>query len=334
MREPVTVVHVGLGPIGAGLARLVAERPNLRIVGAADRDPAKAGRDLGEIIGLREPLGVHVGADLTAVLEETRSQVVVHATGSALDQVAPQLETAIRAGARIVSTCEELVFPYQRHPELAQRLHALAQEHGVAILGTGVNPGYAMDTVPLLLSAACQRVERVVVTRIQNASDRRLPLQQKVGAGMTVEEFRKEAEEGSVRHVGLRESALLIADTLGWKLDGIEDSIDPVLAERTTRSQYIEVQPGRVLGVHQVLSARSDGREVIRLELKMHLGVDDPRDEVKIDGFPPIHAVVQGGFKGDPVTAAIVVNAISSVMAAQPGLLTMRDLPLMHGVGV
>jgi 4-hydroxy-tetrahydrodipicolinate reductase len=334
MSEAVTVVHAGLGPIGAGLARLVAERPELRIVGAADLDPAKEGRDLGEITGLREPLGIVVGANLEAVLKQTQPRVVVQATGSALDQVAPQLESAIRAGARVVSTCEEMAFPYQRHPELAARLDALAKEHGVAILGTGVNPGYAMDALPLMLTAACQRVERVVVTRIQDASDRRLPLQKKVGAGMAVDEFRRKAQDGSVRHVGLPESALLIADTLGWQLERVDDRIDPVVAERTTRSDFIEVPPGGVLGVHQVLSARSAGREVIRLELKMHLGVENPRDEVVIEGFPPIHVVVQGGFKGDPVTAAVVVNAITSVMAAAPGLKTMRDVPLVHGSGV
>ncbi len=291
MSEPTRIVHIGLGPIGASLARLASERRNLKIVGAVDVDADKVGRDLGDVAGLSRSLGVMVASDFAAVLSETRPQIVVHATSSALERVAAQLETAIRAGARVVSTCEELAFPYRRHPELAEFLDALAKEHRVALLGTGVNPGFAMDTLPLALSAMCQGVEHVTVRRVQEAATRRLPLQLKIGAGTTVDEFRQRADEGTVGHVGLTESALMIADTLGWELEEIDEMIDPVVAKQTVRSRDLEVPPGRVTGVHQVLTGQSRGREVIRLELLMHLGTDNPRDEVHIRGVPPLHVV-------------------------------------------
>jgi 4-hydroxy-tetrahydrodipicolinate reductase len=334
MTQPTRIVHIGLGPIGASLARLAAERPGLKIVGAVDVDAEKIGRDLSEVVGLSEPTGVSVGADFAATLAETRPELVVHATSSSLARVMSQLETAIRAGVGVVSTCEELAFPFQSNGELAEQLDRLAKEHGVAVLGTGINPGFAMDTFPLAMTAVCQGVEHVTVRRVQEAGNRRLPLQLKVGAGMTVDEFRKQAEAGTVRHVGLAESAQMIADTLGWALDGIDQTIEPVIATQTVRSQYLEVPPGRVTGVHQVLTARSGGREVIRLDLRMHIGTDNPRDEVEIRGVQPVHVIAQGGLLGDPATAAIVINAIPRVLDARPGLLTMRDVPLVHSVGL
>jgi 4-hydroxy-tetrahydrodipicolinate reductase len=334
MTEPTRIVHVGLGPIGASLARLAAERRGLKIVGAVDVDKEKIGRDLSEVVGLSQPTGVSVAEDLAATLAETRPEIVVHATSSSLARVVSQLETAIRAGARVVSTCEELAFPIDSNAGLADQLDQLAKKHNVALLGTGINPGFAMDTLPLTMTAVCQSVEHVSVLRVQEAGNRRLPLQLKVGAGMTVDEFRRQAEAGTVRHVGLTESARMIAATLGWALDGIDDTIDPVIATQTVRSQYLEVPAGGVTGVHQVLSARSGGREVIRLDLRMHLGTDNPRDEVEIRGAPPLHVVVQGGLLGDPATAAIVINAIPRVLEARPGLLTMRDIPVVHSVGL
>ena len=332
MSEATRIVHVGLGPIGAALARVASERPGLKIVGAVDVDAEKIGHDAGEVAGLLRPIGVTVASDLSAVLAETRPGVVVHATSSSLARVASQLETAIRAGAGVVSTCEELAFPFRGHAELAEHLDGLAKEYGVAILGTGVNPGFAMDTLPLALTAVCQAVEHVTVRRVQEAGNRRLPLQLKIGAGMTVDEFRQQAEAGTVRHVGLTESALMIADTLGWTLERTDETIEPVVATQTVRSQHLEVPAGRVTGVHQVLTAHSGGREVIRLDLRMHLGTDNPRDEVEIRGAPPLHVVAQGGLPGDPATAAIVINAIPRVLAARPGLLTMRDVPIVHSV--
>ncbi|MCM8745922.1 hypothetical protein NET03_05205 [Thermomicrobium sp. CFH 73360] len=323
------VVQFGLGPIGQELVRLVLERRSCELVGVIDIDPTLVGRDAGELIGLGQPVGVVVREDAEAVLAETRPDCVLHATGSYLDRVFPQLELAVRLGCNVVSTCEELAFPTAGHPELAARLDALAREHGVTVLGTGVNPGYVMDTLPLFLSGVAQAVTAVRVERIQNASTRRRPLQEKIGSGKTVEEFQELVAAGTVRHVGLRESAYLLAAGLGWTIEHYEERIEPVLAERRIVTQYFTVEPGRVCGVDQLGRGFVAGEERITLHLRMYLDADPAYDRVRLEGPTPLELVIPGGLQGDRATTAIALNAVPRVVEHAPGLVTMADLPLI-----
>jgi hypothetical protein len=323
------VVQYGMGPIGQELARLALERRSYELVGAIDIDPAKVGRDVGELLGLEGPVGVLVRADAEAVLAETRPDCVLHTTGSYLDRVFPQLESIVRAGCNVVSTCEELSFPAAGHPELAARLDGLAREYGVTVLGTGVNPGYVMDTLPLFFSGVAQQVTAVRVERIQNASTRRKPLQEKIGSGKTVEEFQQLAAAGTVRHVGLRESAYLIAAGLGWRIERYEERIEPVIAERRIETRYFTVEPGRVCGVDQLGRAFVEGEERITLHLRMYLDADPAYDRVLLEGTIPLELVIPGGLQGDRATTAIALNAVPRVVAHAPGLVTMVDLPII-----
>lgn len=325
----IRIVSYGLGPIGAGIARLAATRDDLQIVGAIDVDPAKVGRDLGELLGI-DRLGVAVSADAPGLLAEARPHVVLHATGSSLVQVAPQLHQIIASGANLVSTCEELSFPWTAQPQLAAELDAAARRAGVTIMGTGVNPGFAMDALPLALTAPCASVRAISVLRVVDAARRRGPLQRKVGAGLTPEQFALKVQEGSVRHVGLPESLHMLATSLGWDLDRNEDTIEPVIARAPVSTEFVQVQPGQVAGVRQVASGFIGDREVLRLELQMYCGAPDPQDTVVIDGEPPVRMTIDGGLHGDVATAAIVVNAVRSVMRAAPGLASMADVPLVH----
>ena len=326
----IRVVLYGLGPIGAGIARVVAERSDLQIVGAVDVDPAKVGQDAGRVIGLERDLGVAVSAEAPAVLRTTHPDVVVHATGSHLAQVAPQLKQILQASACIVSTCEELSFPFETAKELAAEIDGLARAHQVAVLGTGINPGFAMDTLPLALTAVSQRVDSVHVLRVQDAARRRLPLQRKVGAGLSVAEFQERVAAGTVRHVGLPESVYAIGHGLGWKVARLDDAIEPVVAEKETRSADIVVAPGQVLGVRQITTGVVEERPAIVLHLEMYLGAPNPRDQIVVEGVPRIDVAVKEGTHGDVATAAILVNAIPSVLRAEPGLRVMEDVPLVH----
>lgn len=326
----IRIVHYGLGPIGAGIARVAATRGDVEIVGAIDVDPSKVGKDLGDVVGLEKRIGVAVSDDAESVLRAVRPDVVIHATGSHLAQVAPQLRQIIQAGASLVSTCEELSFPFEASTELAAELDQLAREYRVALVGTGVNPGFAMDTLPLALTAVSQRVDSVAVYRRQDAARRRLPLQRKVGAGLSVAEFDERVRNGSVRHVGLPESVRAIAHGIGWKLDGLDDRIEPVVATRETRSSEIVVAPGWVLGVRQVTRGLVDGNAVVTLQLEMYLGAENPHDHIVIEGVPRVDVSVNEGTHGDLATAAILVNVIPSLLHAEPGLRIMEDLPLVH----
>jgi 4-hydroxy-tetrahydrodipicolinate reductase len=325
----IRVVCYGLGPIGIGIARLALDRPGIAVVGAIDLDPQKVGRDLGALAG-RAEAQVIVGGDAAATLAEARPDVVLHATSSSLAKVADQLIQIAKTGADVVSTCEELAYPWTAQPQLAVELDATARRAGVTLLGTGVNPGYAMDALPLFLTAPCAAVRGVRVLRVVDAARRRGPLQRKVGAGLTPAEFEARVREGTVRHVGLPESLHMLATRLGWQLDKMDDSIAAVLADKPIVTEFVEVAAGQVAGVRQIARGFVGGREVLNLELQMYVGAPDPRDSVEIDGDPPVRMTIGGGLHGDIATAAIVVNAASSVARAAPGLASMAEVPLVH----
>jgi hypothetical protein len=325
--KKIRVILFGLGAIGSGIARVLAERPDYQFVGAVDVDPNKVGCDLGQVIGIKRELGVVVSDNLKKTLAR-RAEVLIHATGSYLQKVLPELEAGVSAKHNIVSTCEELSDPWAQNAKEAKALDRLAKEMGVSVLGTGINPGFAMDTLPLTLTAACQQVAHVRVRRVVDASKRRMQLQKKIGTGLSPAAFAEAAARREIRHVGLTESASLIARGLGWKLDSIQETIEPVLATRHVVTDHFTVEPRFVTGVNQVAHGLQKGVECITLELRMSVDAEESSDEVWIEGHPNLHALVKG-IHGDVSTAAVAANAARRIVDAPPGLLTMLDLPLV-----
>jgi hypothetical protein len=185
-----------------------------------------------------------------------------------------------------------------------------------------------MDALPIMLTAACERVDRVVIQRVQDARLRRLAFQQKIGAGLTTEQFQRKVDDGSVRHVGMTESIAMMADALGWTLDRITDDVQPKLATVTISSEFLAVDPGYVCGIVQDAVGYRKGEPAIRLHLEAYLGAPDSYDSVTIDGSPSLSMKIAGGIPGDTATASIVINSIPKLLAAPPGLHTMRDLAL------
>jgi hypothetical protein len=325
---PIKVLHVGLGPIGAGVVRQVAERKGFRIVGAADIDPAKAGRDLGEVADVGRALRVKVSGDVKKAIKAAKPDVVVLCTSSSLKKVLPQVEEILKLKVPIVSTTEELAYPTRGNMRYARAIHQLAKKSKVAVLGTGVNPGFVMDALPIALTGVCERVESVRVDRVQDARIRRLPFQQKIGAGLTREQFQKKVDDGSVRHVGLAESISMIAEALGWKLDRITDEIQPKMATETVSSEFLAVDPGYVCGIVQDGLGFRNGTPVITLHMEAYLGAPESFDAVDIVGSPRLKMKLAGGVHGDIATASIVVNSLPKILEVAPGLHTMRDMPL------
>jgi len=241
-----------------------------------------------------------------------------------------QLSMCLRAGAAVVSSTEELFYPYERDSGFCERIDRLAREHNVAVVGTGVNPGFAMDVLPLCLSSMCVSVKKIRITRVVDAGKRRLPLQKKVGAGISRAEFRERLAEGTFGHIGMRESALAVMSTLGWPLDEMTEIIKPVMATKNVKTKFLTVKAGSVAGLHQKTRCTSAGREVLTLELRMHVGVKESYDSVEIDGDPPLSLRIDGGIFGDTATIAALVNAVPKILKAQPGLRTMMELPLPY----
>jgi 4-hydroxy-tetrahydrodipicolinate reductase len=311
------------------VARLALQRPDIEVVGAIDIDKNKVGRDLGQLLGLEKDLGIIVSDDADAILAGAKADVAFHQTGSSLRSVFPELTKILGYAVNVISTTEELAYPYRKQPELAAELDKIAKKSEVTVLSTGVNPGFLMDTWPLAMTAVCQVVERIKAVRIQDARTRRLPFQKKIGAGCTQEEFQKLVDARTIRHVGLEESMVMIAAGLGWELDEVTETIEPVVAKAHVQSEYITVEPGQVAGVRQVGRGFRNGEEVITLEFEAALGAPESYDAVYITGTPNLEVVIRGGTPGDIATTAMVVNAAHRVVDAQPGLVTMKDLPLV-----
>ena len=310
----IRVVQYGLGSIGQELAKLVTRRPGLSLVGGIDIAPELVGLELGELLGL-ESAPTLISDDAEGVLARSKPDIVLHATGSSLEKVAPQIELAIKQGASIVSTCEELVWPFTRYPELSKRLDQLARQRGVSALGAGVNPGFVMDKLAITLMGACQEVRGVQIDRVVDAARRREPLQRKVGAGLSVAAFEELVAAGKVRHVGLTESAYMVSSVLGFKEVVVTEDIRPIIAEQDMRTNYLTVHRGEVAGIEQIATVMADSEEEARLRLRMYVGAEE-FDHIAIDGVPPIHMTIVGGVHGDRATAAVVVNCIPAVLDA------------------
>jgi 2,4-diaminopentanoate dehydrogenase len=328
MTEEIRIVQYGLGPIGAAVARHIVERQGLELVGAVDIDPNKVGKDVGEVIGLGHPLGFSVTATLADTLDRTGAEVALHTTSSYFDLFQSQVIEILEAGLDIVSTAEELSFPWLDHPEAAAEVDAIARRVGRTILGTGVNPGFIMDALPLFLTAICQRVDHIEVTRVINASKRRGPFQAKIGSGLTPEAFEARMAAGRMGHVGLPESVAMVFDTLGQKLLRYESTVEPVLAERDIKTDHFAVRTGQVRGLKQVAHGYGEKGEFVVLTFIAALDAGEDGDTVRINGKPDLEVTLKGT-NGDLATVAIAVNAIRRVKEAPPGLVTMRDLPIV-----
>jgi hypothetical protein len=328
VKKKIRAIQYGIGPIGASIVKLLREKQAIEIVGAIDNDPAKIGKDLGEVVGASDaPWGIKVSGDARGVLEQS-ADVVMHTTSSSLTKVMEQLLACVDVGSCVVSTCEELSYPYRTHPELAAKLDHAAKESGVALVGTGVNPGFVMDKLVITLAGVSQRIEHAKALRVVDASKRRLPLQKKIGAGMSVEEFRAKVKEGVIKHVGLPESVAMVADSLGLAVDQITETIEPKVATERVQTEFLTVEAGQAAGVHQIARGLADGKELIYMELQMYVGAKDPADSIELTGHPNISLVIPGGSHGDIATASVAVNSIPAILEAPSGLRTSRDLPI------
>ena len=329
----IRIVQYGCGPIGCSVVRYASKRPDITIVGAVDINKSLAGRDLGEVAGVEKKLGVSISDDIDGVLSRAKPDVVLHTTVSSLKAAYPQLETCIKAGANVVSTCEEMSYPLYKEPELSARIDRIARENHVTVLATGVNPGFLMDAWPLFMTGVCQRVDAIKSVRVQNASTRRAPFQKKIGAGCTLKQFDELVAAGTLRHVGLSESIAMIAGGLGWELDDISESIEAIIATSNVKTEFVTVEPGQASGVRQVGKGIKGKRELITLLFEASVDAPESYDSVHITGVPNLEVIVKGGTHGDIATAAIAVNAVPRVAEAPPGLVTMKDMPIITAPG-
>jgi 4-hydroxy-tetrahydrodipicolinate reductase len=323
------VIVIGLGPIGINVARAVLEDPGMKLAGLVDVDPAKLGKTLDELEGIAAARGK--GPKVVSSIERMRTarpDLAIVTTTSFLNLMAPTLRECIKRRIHVVSSCEEMSYPWFRHRRLANAIDADAKRRKVALLGTGVNPGFVMDLLPAVLSSMVTKVTAVRVTRRLDAGQRRKPLQAKVGATMTPEHFRSLAGQGKIGHMGIGESVAMLAAALGQnaKPQAVRITLEPVLALRELDSLLGPIAPGMVCGMRN--TATWSGKNlVIDLDLTMAIGADDPQDNIAISGPVPLKAIIPGSTHGDTATVAAMINCARMLPDVSPGLKTMLDMP-------
>ena len=322
----IKIAQFGLGLIGIESIRLAAVKPWLDVVGAVDIDPAKTGRPLNDLVGNVDVGEATVYDSFERLLDEVQPDVVLHTAGSKVDATFDQIEPMIRAGVSVVSSCEELLFPKLRSPARSEQVDELCRAFGAGVVGTGVNPGFVMDVLPVCLTGVSRSVDRIEVFREVNASTRRQALQKKIGSGMDPDDFRKLWEAGRAGHAGFRESAAMVCHAMGWPYDDLVETCEPVIAGHDIRTQYFSVEKGLTCGIHQTVTARVDGRTPLFMDLKMYLDAPNPHDRVIVTGEPAYDCLLQGGVAGDGATVAALINAVPRVLKAGPGLHLMTDL--------
>lgn len=321
------VVQVGLGPLGERVVADLCGRGLARVVEAVDADIELAGRHLGDLVrGASQD--VIVRSSVAEIRDWTGIRAAIVTTSSDLELCMDTFRALLPHGLAVVSTCEELSWPWLRHPILAQELDELCVRHGSRILGTGINPGFLMDTLPVAVTQLCNKVRSIRVERVQDAALRRLPFQRKVGIGLDADEFDARVQDGSLRHVGLGESLHFVAHFLGWKLDRWEEDLEPVPAEHETDSGLGTIPPGKMRGVRQTARGWVGGQQVVELVFLAAAGEPHPHDRIEVDGDPSLDLRFAGGVHGDLATSAVVLNSLAPLLAARPALHTMGSLPI------
>lgn len=319
----IKIALYGVGEVGALIAKATYMR-GLNIVGAVDIDPKKIGKDLGEVIGLKEKIGVTITNNADNL---KNADVVLHATGTYLDKIYNQLETCIKLNCDVISTCETLSYPYYRYPELAKKIDQLAKEHNVTIIGTGVNPGFILDTLVAVMTSPSWNVEYIRAVRSLNAAYRRSNFQKKIGVGMKPEDAKKKLASGEITgHVGYAESVFLISKFLNLGINKVKEKQIPIVAKENINVGNVNVEKGYVLGLRGYGIGYQNDKEIIRVELKAYIGAKD-YEEITIKGTPEIRWR-SNGTQGDIATVGMIVNMIPRVLEARPGLITMADLEI------
>jgi 4-hydroxy-tetrahydrodipicolinate reductase len=331
--NPIPVLLLGIGQMGSGIARLVIEKEGLELVGAVGRRPEHVGVDLGRAIGLDRDLMVPISADLAKTTRLTRPQIAIQATCSRLAEAWEEITTLVGHGVSVISIAEEMAFPACASSARAEELHKLAVAHRVAILGTGVNPGFVLDLLVIALTGVCSRVDSITATRVNDLSPFGPTVLRSQGVGLTPEQFHAGLREGTVvGHIGFQESAHMIARAVGWNISRIVETREPIIARVARQTPFVTIVPGSVAGcLHKAVAYREDQPLITLIhpqQVQPQSEGNETGDTIEIHGVPHVRFAGSPEIPGGAATIALAVNMIPHVLNADPGLHTMADLPV------
>lgn len=333
----VKVIVWGLGAMGGGMARMLLEKKGIQIVGAIEKNEATNGKDLGEVLKINKIVGVKVCNDYEKVLMETDADIVLLAIDSFVKNVFEPIKHIVESKKNCITIAEEMAYPYLVDEKSAKEMDRLAKNNGVTILGTGVNPGFVLDTLIITLSAACRKIKSIKAARINDLSPFGTTVMKTQGVGTTVEEFEEGIKNGSiVGHIGFQQSIPMIAKALGIEIDEIVESREPIVSNTYRETPYVKVEPGMVAGCCHIAYGMKNGKAVITLEHPQQIHPEseavETGDYIDIEGDANMHLCVKPETPGGIGTIALAVNMIPIVVSSLPGLKTMMDLPLPHAI--
>ena len=314
--------------MGSRMVEFVLQKEELELVGVIVRSEDKIGKDIGEVLGWKKKVGVKCYSSDYA-FKNINSDVMLHAAVSFVPQVWEQIKGAVNARINVITIAEEMGYPFVKYPRLSKEIDDAAKRNKVSVLGSGINPGFAMDYVVLALTGILPDVKKIKVTRLINFAPFGQSIQNNIGIGMKPEEFKKGVASGKMPvHIGLPECIYMLSHALNWKIDKIKETREPVVAKKQIRVLgYKSVHAGRVSGFNQRAIGYYKGEEKIILE---ELGRVDPkldyRNTIYINGRYCNLIESVNVPSGDLTTTSHAVNLIPIVFRARPGLLTMLDL--------
>ncbi len=329
------ILQWGFGAMGSGMVKQLLQRDNVEIVGVIDSNPAWLGKDIAEVLELGNKTGIIISSDPAAALKNLKPDVTLLATGSFVDEVYDQLTMIMEAGSNCITIAEEMAFPWRVYPEQSRQLDEIAKKNGVTLLGTGINPGFVLDLLVLVLTGVCGHVNSISAARINDLSPFGPTVMKTQGVGTSPEDFAAGVELGAiVGHIGFQQSIAMIAAALGWELDEIRETKEAIVSKTHRESKYIKVEPGMVAGCRQRGYGIMNGQTVIEMDHPQQIQPEKEEvftgDYIKIEGDMHIDMSMKPEIPGGLGTINVAVNMIPQVFAARPGLVSMVDLPIPH----
>ncbi|MFP4287568.1 MAG: 2,4-diaminopentanoate dehydrogenase [Candidatus Izemoplasmataceae bacterium] len=336
--DTIKVIVWGFGAMGKGITEMLLEKRGVEIVGICDLDPNYVGNDFKNFIDTNNKhKSINISDDIDSIIKETNPDIALVATDSFTSKTYEKIAKLVNNKINVISTAEEMAFPYASEPELSLNIDELAKKNGVSVLGTGINPGFVMDLLVIALTGVMRDVKEIDVSRINSLSPFGPTVMEEQGVGISLSEYNNRIKNNSLAgHVGFKESINMIAKALGINITKFEQQMKPIISENSRKSKYTEVEPGNLAGINMTAQGFVDNDLFINMSHPQQIEPEsvgiETGDYIKIKGNPEVNMTITPEIDGGVGTIAMCVNMIPHVLNAKPGLKTMIDLPVPRAI--
>jgi len=331
------VVQWATGNIGLRSLRAVIDHPQLELVGLYVYSDAKVGRDAGELCGA-DPTGVVATRDIEEILALEPDCVLYMASEAEIDVLCRLLES----GANVVTTRMEFHRPDSVNPEIRDRIDAACQRGGSSLHSTGISPGFISEALPLVLLSIQRRLDRLTIDEFADMSSRNSPemIFDLLGFGREPGPFNAGLSAHAASSFG--PSLRLVADAIGVPIDSVESSGEQAVARNRVEIAAGVIEAGTVAAQRMTVSCMSGGQQLLRFRANWYMTTDlDPAWDLRetgwrvlVEGDTPLDISIRFPVSEEEypamspgLTAHRPVNAIPYVVAAEPGIRSVLDLP-------